>query len=71
MKQPMIGTMFETDKVLTPDPVIEWYKKRVDRAASRENLKLSFEQRLAKLEGLQKRAIEEALEGKNRSTTTD
>jgi hypothetical protein len=50
--------MFETDDVLPPDPVIEAYKKDVDRTLIRENLKLTFEQRLANLEGLQEFAIE-------------
>jgi len=34
---------------LEPDPVIEMYKRRVDRAALRENLKLSVEERITKL----------------------
>ena len=58
MKQPIIGTMFETDKILPPDPVIEAYKKDIDRTLIRENLKLTFEERLANLEALQKFAIE-------------
>ena len=32
------------------DPVIEYYKKQVDRAALRENLKLTVEERLMKLQ---------------------
>lgn len=32
------------------DPVVEFYKKKVDRAALRENLKLTVEQRLQKLQ---------------------
>lgn len=50
--------MFETDTVLPPDPVIEAYKKDVDRTLIRENLKLTVEQRLANLESLQEFAIE-------------
>ena len=50
--------MFETDDVLPPDPVIEAYKKDVDRTLIRENLKLTPEQRLANLERLQEFAIE-------------
>lgn len=50
--------MFETDTVLPPDPVIEAYKKDVDRTLIRENLKLTAEQRLANLESLQSFAIE-------------
>jgi hypothetical protein len=34
---------------LPPDPVIEAYKKDVDRSLLRENLKLTVEQRLRKL----------------------
>ena len=35
---------------LEPDPVIEAYKKDVDRTLLRENLKLTPEQRLQKLQ---------------------
>ncbi len=35
---------------LPPDPVIEVYKKDVDRTLLRENLKLTIEQRLIKLQ---------------------
>ena len=35
--------------VLEPDPVIEAYKKHVDRTRLRENLKLTPEERLQKL----------------------
>jgi hypothetical protein len=35
---------------LPPDPVIEVYKKDIDRTLLRENLKLSVEQRLQKLQ---------------------
>ena len=34
---------------LVPDPVIEAYKKDVDRILLRENLKLTVEQRLSKM----------------------
>ena len=50
--------MFETDDILPPDPVIEAYKKDVDRTLIRENLRLTPEQRLANLESLQEFAIE-------------
>ena len=43
---------------LPPDPVIEAYKKDVDRTLIRENLKLSHEQRLLKLMDLQRFAHE-------------
>ena len=37
------------DLVFEPDPVIEAYKKDVDRTLLRENLKLTPQQRLEKL----------------------
>ncbi len=37
---------------LPPDPVIEAYKKDVDRSLLRENLKLSVEERLRKLSNM-------------------
>lgn len=37
------------DVVFEPDPVIEAYKKDVDRTLLRENLKLTPQQRLEKL----------------------
>jgi hypothetical protein len=51
--------MFETAEELEPDPVIEFYKKKVDRAAIRENLQLTVEQRLDKLMRLQRIAEEQ------------
>ena len=35
--------------VLTPDPVIEVYKKDIERTLLRENLKLTVEERLREL----------------------
>lgn len=43
---------------LPPDPVIEAYKKHVDRTLLRENLKLTVTQRLEKLMELQRFAEE-------------
>jgi hypothetical protein len=43
---------------LPKDPVIEAYKKDVDRSLIRENLKLSVDQRLRKLVELQRLAAE-------------
>jgi hypothetical protein len=43
---------------LTPQPVIEAFKKDIDRTLLRENLKLSHEQRLLKLMQLQRFAQE-------------
>lgn len=40
------------DAPLLPDPVIEAYKKHVDRTLLRENLKLTPEQRLDKLSSM-------------------
>lgn len=41
-----------------PDPVIEVYKKDIDRTLLRENLKLSVEDRLRQLMALQRFAEE-------------
>lgn len=43
---------------LQPDPVIEAYKRDIDRSLLRENLKLTVEQRFLKLRELQRLAIE-------------
>lgn len=43
---------------LPPDPVIEFYKKRVDRAVLRENLKMSVEERINNLVARQRLAEE-------------
>lgn len=44
--------------VLQPDPVIEAYKKDVDRTLIRENLKLTPEERILQLQDFVKFAIE-------------
>lgn len=46
--------MLESKAELEPDPVIEAYKKDVDRTLIRENLKLTVEQRIENLMRLQK-----------------
>jgi hypothetical protein len=46
-------TMSQQDVSLEPDPVIEAYKKDVDRTLIRENLKLTVEQRIEDLMRLQ------------------
>ena len=46
------------DKHFEPDPVIEAYKKDVDRTLIRENLRLLVEQRFEKLMELQRFAEE-------------
>ena len=43
---------------IEPDPVIEAYKKHVDRTLLRENLKLSVEERILQLMELQRFAEE-------------
>ncbi len=43
---------------LQPDPVIEAYKRDIDRTLLRENLKLTVEQRFLKLSELQRLAVE-------------
>lgn len=49
---------------IEPDPVIEVYKKDVDRTLLRENLKLTVEERFLKLMELQKFADELQRAGK-------
>ena len=46
------------DRHCEPDPLIEAYKRDVDRALIRENLRLSVEQRFEKLMRLQQFAEE-------------
>jgi hypothetical protein len=48
---------------LTPDPVIEHYKKDVDRTLLREQLKLTPQQRLEKMVALM-RALDELRRGR-------
>jgi hypothetical protein len=40
-----------TTAFIEPDPVIEAYKRDVDRTLLRENLKLTYYQRIQKLQG--------------------
>lgn len=49
---------FDVDVSLDPDPVIEAYKKDVDRTLIRENLKRTPEERLVQLMKLQEFAEE-------------
>jgi len=44
--------------LLEPDPIIEEYKKHIDRTLLRENLKRSAAERLANLVALQRAAEE-------------
>ena len=50
--------MLEDATELEPDPVIEAYKKDIDRTLIRENLRLTVEQRFKNLERLQEFAKE-------------
>ncbi|HLE22502.1 MAG TPA: hypothetical protein VJB88_15440 [Vicinamibacteria bacterium] len=52
------GKFVKKSLKLEPDPVIEVYKKDIDRTLIRENLKLSVEERLLKLMELQRFARE-------------
>jgi len=56
---------------LEPDPVIEAYKKDVDRTLLRENLKLTVEQRILKLMALQRFAEEMRRAGREARTKSD
>lgn len=49
---------------MEPDPIIELYKKDVDRTLIRENLKLTVEQRFLRLMELQRFAEELQRAGK-------
>jgi hypothetical protein len=51
--------LIDLNAPLEPDPVIEAYKKDVDRTLLRENLKLTVEQRIEKLQRALK-VVEEA-----------
>ena len=53
-------------RALELDPVIEMYKKDVDRTLLRENLKLTEEERLLKLIELQRLAEELRRAGRSR-----
>jgi hypothetical protein len=57
------------DQPLRPDPVIEAYKKDVDRTLLRENLKLTVEQRFNNLMALQEFAEEMRKAGKRMRST--
>ncbi len=53
-----MGRRNRTGKLLQPDPVIEAYKKDLDRTLLRENLRLTPEERLRNLMELQRLAEE-------------
>jgi hypothetical protein len=48
----------DRDQVLEPDPVVEAYKRDLDRTLLRENLRRSVEERVAALIALQRLAEE-------------
>ncbi len=48
----------ESEPVFEPDPLVEAYKRDVDRTLIRENLRLTVEQRFDKLMRLQQFAAE-------------
>jgi hypothetical protein len=54
----MTDTRRRNEIRLDPDPVIEAYKRDVDRTLLRENLKLSVDERFRKLMALQRFAEE-------------
>ena len=56
---------------IEPDPVIEAYKKDVDRTLIRENLKLTVEERLANLAALQEFAEELRRAFKEKSSSVE
>ena len=60
-----------TELDLEPDPVIEAYKKDIDRTLIRENLRLTVEERFRNLEALQKFANELRRAGKEQSDRGD
>ena len=63
--------MFETATEFEPDPIIEAYKKDIDRTLLRENLRLTVEERFRNLEALQdfaeeiRRAVKEKTDRAN------
>lgn len=59
------------DRGLDPDPVIEAYKKGVDRTLLRENLRRSVDERLASLVSLQRLADEARLAGQASRSSVD
>lgn len=58
--------MSQQDEQLDKDPVIEAYKRDVDRTLIRENLRLTVEERFEKLRRLQQFAAELRRAGRER-----
>ncbi len=67
----MADTFLETESSssFSPDPVIEAYKKDVDRTLLRENLKLTVDERFKRFESFMRGVYE--LRGSARSATWD
>ena len=66
------GELTKTDadeSALPPDPVIEAYKKDIDRTLFRENLRLTIEQRIRKLEAFMRSL--ESIRGSARKARND
>ncbi len=59
------------DQPLLPDPVIEAYKKDVDRTLIRENLKLTPTERLQKLAAMQAWMLELRRAGRREPATPE
>ena len=55
------------DVGLAPDPVIEAYKRDIDRTLLRQNLRRSVTERVANLVALQRLAIEARRAGRGRN----
>jgi hypothetical protein len=53
----MLTTLQHKLPAFKPDPVIEAYKQHIDRALLRENLKVTVQDRLRKLQTLQGFAV--------------
>lgn len=53
------------DAPVEPDPVVEFYKKDIDRTLLRENLKRSVTERIANLAALQRLAEEARRAGRD------
>ncbi len=57
LKSKFLSSIMSEDR-LQPDPVIEAYKRDIDRSLLRQNLKLTVEERFLKLMELQQFAAE-------------
>lgn len=62
--------MVRAEPPLRPDPVVEAYKKDIDRTLIRENLRRSVEERFLNLMALQRFAEELSRAGRNARRAT-